>query len=178
MREVWKPILGFENLYAVSNLGNVKRLSTELKKGTGNYARGEHLLSKRTNRNGYIAVDLYKENQRSQFFVHRLVAQAFIENPNKLPCVNHKDENKANNSADNLEWCTQKYNMNYGTCQKRISKSNSKKVIQKTKDNIFVKKYNSIIEAERETGISDGNISDCLHSRRKSAGGFLWEYVK
>lgn len=177
MREIWKPILGFENLYVVSNLGKVKRLSTDSKKGSGNYARSEHLISQRENNNGYKMVDLYKENQRSQFLVHRLVTQAFIENPNGLPFVNHKDENPKNNRFDNLEWCTQKYNMNYGTCPKRIGESNSKKVIQKTKDNVFVKEYASIIEAERETGISNGCICDCLHNKRKSAGGFLWEYA-
>lgn len=177
MREIWKPIIGFKNIYEISNLGNIKRLHTKKKKGTGNYERNEHLLKLRKNNKGYLMADLYKNNKRHQLLVHRLVAQAFCNNPNKYNIVNHKDENPLNNNAENLEWCTQKYNMNYGTLPQRIAKANSKGVIQKTKNNIFIKEYVSIIEAERQTGISNGSIGDCLHNRRKSAGGFLWEYV-
>ena len=102
----------------------------------------------------------------------------FIGNPNNYPCVNHKDENNANNSADNLEWCTQKYNMNYGTCPERIGKANSKSVIQLDKEGNFVGKYISISCAEQMTKISQGSIGDCLHGRRKTAGGYLWQYEK
>ena len=178
MREIFKDIKGFEGLYAVSNLGNVKRHTTEAKNGTGNYYRKEHLLKQRKNNKGYFSVDLYKNNVRHQCLVHRLVAEQFIGNPNNYPCVNHKDENNANNSADNLEWCTQKYNMNYGTCPERIGKANSKSVIQLDKEGNFVGKYISISCAERMTKISQGNIGDCLHGRRKTAGGYLWQYEK
>lgn len=177
MREIWRPIKEFEDLYHISIFGDVKRIETISKNGTGNYRRKEHLLKQRINNKGYKMVDLYKENKRSQFLVHRLVAETFITNLNDLPCVNHKDENKTNNYVNNLEWCSQKYNMNYGTCPQKIGKANSKSVIQKTKENTFVKKYASIIEAQRQTGISNGSIGDCLHNRRKSAGGYLWEYA-
>ena len=176
MGEIWRPIRNFEEFYFVSNFGRVKRISTKSKSGKGNYKREEHILSQRKSNKGYRIVDLYKENTRHQFLVHRLVAETFIENPHNLPCVNHKDECVDNNCKENLEWCTQKYNMNYGTCAERIGKANSKKVIQKTKDNLFVKEFCSIIEAERQTGISNGNIVECLHNKRKSAGGYLWEY--
>lgn len=120
MREIWKPILGFENLYVVSNLGKVKRLSTDSKKGSGNYARSEHLISQRENNNGYRMVDLYKENQRSQFLVHRLVAAAFIPNPDNKEEVGHKDETRTNNYADNLEWVSKKENNNMPLHKERV----------------------------------------------------------
>jgi hypothetical protein len=178
MREIFKDIKGFEGLYAVSNLGNVKRHTTEAKNGTGNYYRKEHLLKQRKNNKGYFIVDLFKNNIRHQYLVHRLVAQEFIENINNYPCVNHIDENKENNNADNLEWCTQKYNMNYGTCAKKIAEANGKRIIQLDKSGNFVGKYISILCAERMTKISQGSIGDCLHGRRKTAGGYLWQYEK
>lgn len=170
MREIFKDVKGFEHLYAVSNLGTVKRKETKAQKGTGNYYRKEHLINQRKNNKGYFMVDLYKNNVRHQLLVHRLVAEAFVENPNNYLCVNHIDENKENNQANNLEWCTQKYNMNYGTCPERIGKANSKSVIQLDKNGNFVGKYVSIICAERMTNISQGSIGDCLHGRRKTAG--------
>lgn len=178
MREIFKDIIGFEGLYAVSNLGNVKRHTTEAKSGTGNYYRKEHLLKQRKSNKGYFIVDLFKNNKRHQLLVHRLVAQAFIDNPNNHPCVNHIDENIENNSVNNLEWCTQKYNMNYGTCPERIGRANSKSVVQLDKEGNFVSKYISISCAERTTKISQGSIGDCLHGRRKTAGGYLWQYEK
>ena len=131
-----------------------------------------------TDKKGYFLVDLYKNNKRHQRLVHRLVSEAFIKNPDNLPCVNHKDENKANNRLDNLEWCTQKYNMNYGSCPERIGRANSKGVIQFDKEGNIVGKYSSIICAERMVKISQGSIGDCLHGRRKTAGGYLWQYEK
>ena len=177
MREIWKPIFGFEDLYSVSNKGNVKRNTTIGTSGTGRYARKEHLIKQRKNNSGYLSVDLYKDNKRYQFLVHRLVAKAFIDNPNNYPVVNHKDENPCNNNMENLEWCTQKYNMNYGTCAYRIGRSNSKKVTMFSKSYEKLGTFDSIIDAERKTGISNGNIGDCLHGRRKTAGGYIWEYA-
>lgn len=178
MREIWKQIKGFEGLYSVSNIGNVKRNKTNGKAGTGNYTKEEYILKQRKNNAGYMIVDLFKHNKRNQMLVHRLVAMAFIDNPHNYKIVNHKDENPFNNCVENLEWCTQKYNMNYGTCPYRIGKANSKKVIQLNKNGILVKEFPSIIEAERQTGISNGCICEVLHGKRKSAGGYIWEYVK
>ena len=178
MREIWKPVVGFEEEYSVSNLGNVKHNNTNRKSGRGNYERKEHLLKQRKNNKGYYIVDIYKADKRYQFLVHRLVAMAFLPNVKGYAYVNHIDENKENNSLDNLEWCTQKYNMNYGTCPQKIGLSNSKPVIQLDKNNNFVNEYISIIEAQRKTGISNGSIGDCLHKRRKTAGGFKWKYKK
>ena len=89
MREIWKQIKGFEGLYSVSNYGNVRRDKTHNKTGTGNYAREEHIKSQKINNKGYFLVDLYKDNKRHQFLVHRLVAIAFLDNPNNYNVVNH-----------------------------------------------------------------------------------------
>lgn len=178
MREIWKDIKGFEGIYSVSNYGNVKRETTQRRNGTGNYARQEHILKQRINNKGYALVDLYKDNKRSQLLVHRLVAIAFLDNPFSYKVINHKDENPLNNKVENLEWCTQKYNMNYGTCPLKIGKANSKKVIQLGKSGSKIKEFPSIIEAERKTGISNGCIGEVLHGRRKTAGGYIWQYAK
>lgn len=115
MDEIWKDIEGYEGKYEVSNLGNVRSLNY---RGTG----GIKLLKQGTTR-GYKLTCLYKNGKGKQYWVHRLVAIAFIPNPNNLPVVNHKDENPSNNNVNNLEWCTQEYNINYGTARKRASES-------------------------------------------------------
>ena len=107
-REIWRDVVGFEGLYKVSNLGNVKSL---------NYNRTgkEKLMKPQTDGHGYLQVMLYKDGKYKIKKIHRLVAEAFIPNPDNLPCVNHKDENKTNNKEFNLEFCTYEYNNNYGT---------------------------------------------------------------
>lgn len=170
MREIWRKIKGFEGFYSVSNYGKVKHDKTESKAGTGNYARQEHILKQRKNNAGYMLVDLYKGNKRHQMLVHRLVATAFLDNSLNYNVVNHKDENPMNNKVENLEWCSQKYNMNYGACACKIGKANSKKVIQCDASGFILREFPSIIEAERQTGISNGCICEVLHGKRKSAG--------
>ena len=113
--EIWKDVVYFEGLYQVSNLGRVKSL---------NYSRtGREKVLKPSKTNGYLQVYLYKEGKSKRFSIHRLVAFAFIPNPNNLPIVNHKDEDKSNNCVDNLEWCTVAYNNNYGTKNQRQAES-------------------------------------------------------
>ena len=113
--EQWKDIKGYEGLYQVSNLGNVKAL----KKRAGKSIRNEKLLKTYIDKYGYVYTILCKNNKTHLATIHRLIAEAFIPNPNNLPQINHKDENKQNNNIDNLEWCTCKYNINYGTRTKR-----------------------------------------------------------
>lgn len=107
IEEVWRLILGYENYYKVSNLGNVFSV------------RSDKNLITNTNNKGYAIVQLCKNKKRKSYLVHRLVAEAFLENPNNYNEINHKDENPLNNCSNNLEWCTHKYNMNYNNLQKR-----------------------------------------------------------
>lgn len=174
--EIWKDIAGYEGLYKVSNLGRVKSLNY-------NRTRKERLFDLHLRR-GYLYVVLSKNCISKKFSVHRLVATTFIENPDNLPQVNHKDEDKTNNRVDNLEWCTAEYNINYGThnarglktLKLRNRKKAPKEVLQFTKDGKFVNEYPSIHEAGRCTLINQGNIWACCDGRYKSAGGYIWKY--
>ena len=175
MIEIWKDIKGYEGLYQVSNFGNVMSL---------NYYRSgkPKLLKPGKTKNGYLLVTLYKNRKRKSYKVHRLVAEHFIPNPDNLPEINHKDENKQNNSVDNLEYCTHEDNINYGTRNERIAKANtnrkrSKKVLQFTLDGEFVKEWESTRECKRN-GFNQGNIVSCCNGKLKSAGGFIWRYKK
>lgn len=123
MKEIWKFIPGFEHHYQISNLGRVKRLQY---KQVDNYGTGrvriypEKIENQYISNTGYFQVDLRTRTQRRRVNVHRLVAEAFIPNPDNLPCVNHKDENKLNNDVTNLEWCDYFYNNSYGTTRQRM----------------------------------------------------------
>ena len=130
MTEIWKDIVGYEGLYQVSNLGNVKRLKGYKGRGKG-YIVEEHLIKPSINSNGYQNVVLCKNGKTKTFTMHRLVAIAFLDNSEKLPQVNHKDENKLNNCVDNLEWCDRVYNNNYGTRNKKCSDKWKLKRLQK-----------------------------------------------
>ena len=111
MIEEWKAVPGYEGLYEVSNKGNVRNV------------RRNKLLRLSKTKYGYIQVYLYKNGIKTGLTVHRLVAEAFLPNPNNLPQVNHKDEDKTNNNVDNLEWCDAKYNMNFGTARIRAKET-------------------------------------------------------
>lgn len=118
--EIWKPVKGYEGFYEVSNLGRVKsldRIDSLGRNHKGIILRPNH------NRHGYEYVCLRKNGNKKFKNIHRIVAEAFIENPSELPQVNHKDEDKTNNRVDNLEWCTAKYNMNYGDRNKKAGLS-------------------------------------------------------
>lgn len=173
--ENWKDISGYEGLYQVSDWGRVKSL---------NYHRSgaERLLVGVKNRYGYLVVSLYKDGKAKMYKVHRLVARAFIPNPDGLPQVNHRDEDKTNNIATNLEYCDAAYNSNYGTRNERVSKAKrndptkSKAVFQYTLDGSLVRSYPSTMEAGRRTGYDNGYISACCLGKYKQAYGYLWSY--
>ena len=164
--EVWKDVKDYEGHYQVSNQGRVK----SLKQGK------ERILKPRVEGSGYFFVDLYKNNESKMCKVHRLVALTFIPNPNNLPEVNHKDEDKTNNSVENLEWCSSKYNSNFGTRTQRQAEKISKTVFQYTKTGEFVKEWKSTHDIERNLGYSKGNISSCCRGKYKSAYGYVWKY--
>lgn len=119
MTEEWRNVVGYERSYQVSNLGNIRSLD----RVCGIKPVQGQIIKPRTE-HGYERVTLYENNKPKKFFVHRLVAAAFIENPNCLPFINHKDENPKNNAVDNLEWCTQKYNIHYGSRMSKVSEKN------------------------------------------------------
>ena len=128
IEEIWRPIEGYEGLYEVSNTGRVRSLDMYVKCGYGSYRlRKGKVLSPVIKDNGYLQVGLYYNGKYKMFLVHRLVAQAFIENFDNLPEVNHLDEDKSNNSVDNLEWCDRSYNLKYGTVRIRSINTKIKK---------------------------------------------------
>lgn len=184
--EIWKPVVGWEDSYMVSNFGRVKSLDRWIKTGRGGLQFREGVILKgKLDKDGYPHLGLYKNGKCKFFTIHRLVAQAFLPNPNNLPQVNHKDENKTNNCVDNLEWCNAKYNINYGTRNNRISnvqrndKKKSKPVVQLTLDNKISGIYPSIKEAARQIGIGSTEISKCCKNKPKhnTAGGFKWLFL-
>lgn len=155
MREVWKDVVGYEGIYQVSNKGNVysvERISTN------NRMFGGQTLKPRHQKNGYLNVVLYKNGVRKTKSIHRIIAEAFIPNPNCLPQVNHIDEVKVNNNVENLEWCTSKYNNNHGTRIERVVETQSKKVMAVNAETGEALTFNSINEAGRK-GYNSGNVS-------------------
>lgn len=156
-------------LYQVSNLGNVRSLNYNKTK------KIQHLKKVVNNKRGYLAVGLSKKGIFKIKTVHRLVAETFISNPNNLPQVNHIDENKLNNSVTNLEWCTNEYNINYGTRKERISEKKGRKIIQLDKDDNIIKVWNGTCQASRELKINEGNIWEACNNKRKTAGKYKWK---
>lgn len=176
MTETWKEIASYEGLYEVSDLGRVKSLNY-------NHTGKENILKPHKNSKGYLRVRLCKNGQVNHIAVHRLVACAFLPNPNNLDTINHKDEVKTNNAVSNLEWMSRKDNINYGTRNKRAAEANinnlgvSKAVQMMDKQTgELLATFPSIRGAERVTGISRYGICLCCRAKQKSAGGFLWQY--
>ena len=166
--EHWKSIAGYEGLYEVSDIGRVKSLK---------YGK-EKILKPGKDRGGYLQVSLCKDGHVKTARIHRLVAEAFIQNPNNLATINHKDEVKTNNAVSNLEWMSMKDNINYGTHNKRSAETRSKSVLMFDKSNgELLATFPSICEAERVTGINISHISECCNGNRKSAGGYVWRYI-
>ena len=170
MEEVWKPITGYEGLYEVSSLGRIKSLNY-------NHTGKEKILKICKDGRGYLCANLCKDGKAKNHAIHRLVAKAFLPNPDNLPQVNHKDENKENNKVENLEWCSRSYNCSYGTRNKRTSEKNSKPVFSISKVNGLIMEYTSATEAERVTGIAQQSICRCCKGKLKSAGGYIWKYL-
>lgn len=175
MTEIWLPIENYENLYEVSNLGRVRRIESVVTNTNGIRRKFPgKILKPVANSSGYLFVKLSKNGISRVFLIHRLVASAFIPNPNNLPQVNHKDENKLNNTIFNLEWCSAKENINYGTGIKRSSEKRSKQVLCVELNQIFP----SLTEAAKQLRLSVGAISWVLTGRSKTAGGYHWEFAE
>lgn len=178
--EIWKDILNYEDLYQVSNLGNVKR-----KKGY--QSKTERMLVHTNNGFNYLSVNLSKNGKKTRFYIHRLVATAFLDNKENKEEVNHIDGVRTNNKLTNLEWVTRSENhhhryqvlkqrgVNYG--KTGGLNWNSKKVNQLDLDGNIVNTYPAVMEAMRKTGICESNIRGVIYGRSKTAGGYKWEYV-
>lgn len=166
--EIWKDIVGFEGLYKISNEGNILSLLTD------------KVLSPYNNK-GYLMVRLYKNSKPSSLYVHRLVAQTFVENPNGYVEINHIDENKRNNHYSNLEWCSRVHNCNHGSRNDRIGVASSVNklipVVQLSKEGNIINTFNSINEAGEYFGKNPSHISSCCTGKRKTAFGFVWKYL-
>ena len=152
--EEWK-VVKEHNKYMISSLGRVKSLK---------YNK-ERILKPMVDNKGYLRIDLDNKTYK----IHRLVAEHFIDNPDKLPQVNHKDEDKSNNSYLNLEWCNNKYNANYG--------SRVKKVNQYDCNDNLIRTWSSMKQASLELNIQLSHICSCCRGNRKSSGGYKWKYV-
>lgn len=164
MKEVFKDIAGYEGLYQVSNLGRVKSLGNDK-------SRKEKILRPGIRGNGYLLVILWKNGKRKNYLVHRLVSETFLDNPDNLPCVNHRDENKQNNCVSNLEFCTYQYNNTFNDKHRKKAKK-----VGCYKDGKLIKVYDAIIDVEKD-GFYQGTVVKCCKGRYKSTGGFQWKYI-
>lgn len=163
--EIWKDIKGYEGLYQASNQGNIRNAQTWV------------VLRPANNNNKYPTVSLSKNGEKHSKNVHKLIASTFIPNPLNLPQVNHKDEDKTNNCVDNLEWCSNSYNCNYGTRNKKVAKKIKKHIIQSNLDGEEIMCWFSLTDAHDSTNISISKISECLKGKRKTYGGYIWKYA-
>lgn len=159
MKEEWRDIKDYEG-YQCSNLG---RFRSEKK-----------ILKPILHINGYTQINLYKNGVGKTFRTHRVIAETFIPNPDNLPEVNHINEDKTDNRVENLEWCSSKYNVNYGSRTQKCHKP----VKQYTMDGEFVKEWQSIIDVENQMGYHHSNINKCCRNVKQSAYGFKWCYAK
>jgi len=166
--ENWKDIAGYEGIFQISNHGAVNSCK---RNGTlGGILKGHYTDL------GYHRYLLSKNGIKKSFFAHRLVADAFIPNPKNLPFINHKDEISSHNWADNLEWCTAKYNTNYGNGIQKRSNSRYKKVYQFDNKRNLIKTWNSGTEIQQTSGMLQSKIGEVANGKRKTAYGFLWSY--
>ena len=160
-KEIWKPIENYEN-YEISNFGKIRKK--------------DKILKQYKNCKGYLYSSLSKNNKRKSFRTHRLVAQAFISNPDNLPEINHKNEIKTDNRAENLEWCNHTYNINYGGGKEKASMSRYKKVIQYDLDHNFIKIWSSLKEVKKK--YKNIHLWEALNGRRNTANEYIWEYFE
>ena len=176
MKEKWKDIEGFDN-YRISNLGRVQSCKKII--GCDDKVIGftdVKLLKPWDDGRGYRKVSLFNNKKRKDIRVHILVAKAFIPNPNNYPIINHKDENPSNNRVDNLEWCTNKYNSNYGTGKTRCANSHKKPIVS-----IDIKGNKTYYDSAKDAAIilktNATSITAAARGKQQTSCGLRWEYV-
>jgi hypothetical protein len=183
MNEIWKPIDGYEGVYEISSLGNVRRIQYFDAASEAHHKSNLFVPMKTyVTKSGYKRIKLSKNGNEKHLVIHRLVAKAFIDNPNKYKIVNHKDLDKLNNSVDNLEWCTQKQNVQHALISLppnswNQNKDKAKQVGQYDLDGNLIAIYASAREAERQTNCSQSHISNCCNGKQKKHKGFKWGYI-
>ena len=182
--ENWKDINGYEGFYQVSDCGNVKSLERDVYRQNGTFHHlKEKILVPNLDRYGYQYVNLAKNGKRKVMKVHRLVAMAFLPNPENKPMVNHKDEVKTNNVVENLEWCTASYNINFGTRNVRMiqNRRSYKLGNAPSAKAVFCVELNKTFDcakrAEEELDIQRTSIGKVCRGERKTAGGFHWKFA-
>lgn len=198
--EIWMPIEGYEGLYEVSNTQKVRSVDRILNHPTGKcLVKSKHKKLQISNK-GYYCLSLFKDGKGKVHLLHRLIAKAFIPNPNNLPEIDHINGNRKDNRIENLRWTTRKGNMNNPVTKSRMSKYYSdkdwimakiqkgiinksktapKKVYQYSLDGVFLKEYETTIIAEKETGVKKELITmSCRESGKRQAKGFLWTYER
>lgn len=189
MKEIWKPVVGYEGFYDVSNLGSVRRVKRSLLHKGRHVAYVKPMIMKLSvDTYGYKTVELSVNRKRKRTAVHRLVALAFIPNPKGKTQVNHKDLDKTNNVVTNLEWTTPKENCNHawenGACtatwKGKFGKNhfNHSKIDQYTTDDVYVASFYGFHEAAREMGLYAQNIHKACNGVYKTCGGYKWKYAK
>ena len=180
MKEIWKDIKGYEGLYQVSNLGNVRSMDRITR--DGRKIKGKNIKPHTNGNSRYLRAALCNNGKIKYENLHRLVAKAFIPNPQNKPEVNHKDENPSNNFIDNLEWMTSKENSNYGTGHLRatlntnfdsIKEKTSKPINQYDMNGKFIKRFKSLSDVPFK---GKGNISQCANNKKESSYGYKWKY--
>ena len=183
--ETWKPVVGYEGFYEVSDLGRVRSLprkgSKRLETWKDGYSQRGCVLKPQKRKNGYLFVNLCRNGEKKMANIHRLVAEAFIPNPRSCKEVNHKDESRDNNCVENLEWCTHIENCNYGTAIERRAKRQrnggpSKPVDQLDLNGNYIRTFPSVNEAERN-GYTSQNVSAAAKGKLKTAYGFKWRFA-
>lgn len=178
MEEIWKDIVGYEGLYQISNYGRVKSVTRKVNCRNGTIKTiSEKILASNPNNRGYYSVQLCYNSLPVRYLVHRLVANAFIPNPDNKEQVNHIDEDKANNSVDNLNWMTAKENTNFGTKNQRVSKANINNPLSSKSVTNGIEIYPSAAEAHRQLSCDSSSILKSCKNPNKTCGGYHWNYV-
>lgn len=183
MTEEWADIRGYEGLYKISTFGRILSLSKTFKTGRNHSIEKtypETIMSPSKTKKGYLRVNLFKDGKLKSFQVHRLVAEAFIPNPNNYPEVNHINEVKDCNIVDNLEWCTGKYNINYTkaylTSQPKAVEKVKRPILQLNLAGEFIKEWASMSDASNALNLNLANLCLCCKGKRNKCGNYKWKY--